>query len=160
MPAEETERFRPWVQMAVFCQNALKENTGNLSIIRVIERVTIPAQMVAQVAGQTQQPLTLPITLVVVLKSGFMKGSANIGIRQNTPSGKTLPPIEASALFEGDDRGIELVINMGLQVTEEGLYWFDVLVNSELFTRVPLRVLYQQIVVPGALGIQQGPPMG
>ncbi len=147
---EETERFRPWIQVAAFCQTALKETTGSLSIIRIIDRITIPALML------NTQP-TLPITLAVVIKSGFMRGSAKIGIRQNNPSGKTLPPIEASALFEGDDRGIELIINMGLQVTEEGLYWFDIFVNSELFTRVPLRVVSQHIAVPGT---PQAPPAG
>ncbi len=29
----------------------------------------------------------------------------------------------------------------------EGTYWFDVLINDQLLTRVPLRVMYQR--VPG-----------
>lgn len=35
-----------------------------------------------------------------------------------------------------------------LLVDEEGLYWFDIYMAEELVTRMPLRVLYQQIGTP------------
>jgi hypothetical protein len=63
----------PFVQMACFCEKVLNEQDGVLSIIRVIDRLIVstsglgaPEQMPA---GQMNFPL------VVILKSGFVKGS-------------------------------------------------------------------------------------
>lgn len=48
-------------------------------------------------------------------------------------------------LFEGDDdRGNALIAQMNFVANQEGLYWFDVHLNEELATRMPLRVAYQQ----------------
>ena len=70
---EEVERYRPWVQLAAFCQTAIQENNGTLSIIRMLDRITVPAQLASA------QAVTIPITMVVIFKSGFMRGSAKIG---------------------------------------------------------------------------------
>ena len=48
-------------------------------------------------------------------------------------------------LFEGEDRGANLILPTDFEVDEEGLYWFDILVDDRLMTRIPMRVLYQPI---------------
>ena len=141
--SDVTPRFRPWVQIASFCQIALKEGNQRLSLIRIVDRITIN--------GQTpeMQPTSIQTTLVVILKSDFMRGPATVGIRPVTPSGGELPVVETNVLFEGDDRGIQLIIPVAVTAQEQGLYWFEVLVDGEIFTRVPLRVMYQRIAVQG-----------
>ncbi len=140
---EEVEHFRPWVQIAAFCQTAIQEVNGSLSLIRIVDRFAV--------AGQTPEmpPTNVQLTLVVILKSGFMRSRATITIRPNTPLGTSLPSVELPALFEGDDRGVAVVMPMGMLVKDEGVYWFDVLVDNELFSRIPLRVMYQRIVIGG-----------
>ncbi|MBT9331305.1 DUF6941 family protein [Paracidobacterium acidisoli] len=137
---ETTETFRPFVQIAAFCQLALNEANGALSVVRVMDRIGI------QGIAPTMQPVPVQnLTLVIVLKSGFMRGSSTVKIIPRTPSGEDLPGNELSALFEGEDRGVGIVMPIGLIAKEEGLYWFDIQVDSVSVTQIPLRIVYQRI---------------
>lgn len=140
---DEGEHFRPYVQVAAFCHAAIQEANGPLSIIRLIDRY--------MVGGTTPDmpPTRLDLTLVVILKAGFMRGKSEVSIRPIMPSGKEQPTINATVLFEGEERGVQLIAQMGMLVQEEGLYWFDVSVNGDLATRIPLRVIYQRVQVGG-----------
>jgi hypothetical protein len=155
MSEEELRSPRPWVQLAAFCQVALTEGTGHLSVIRFIDR-----WVVAGVA-QEMQPTNIQLTMAVILKSDQMKGQYRLSLQFHTPSHQTTKGPEFPALFEGDDRGVQLVLPMGIVAAEQGLYWFDILIEEEVVTRVPLRVLYQRVhLPPGAgpvgLGTQSG----
>ena len=93
------ESYKPQLQIATFCQSALQEINGSLSIIRLIDRHMI------QGSQPEMLPTNIETTLVIVMKSGFMRGKAMIGVQCNTPSGKQLPMIQLPVLFEGEDRG-------------------------------------------------------
>ena len=134
------ESFRPYVQVAAICQTALQEPTGYLSIIRLIDRVPV--------AGVTEEMRPQPLNnlaLVIVLKSGSMKGQYKLNIIPVTPSGKRLAGPQSSVLFEGEERGVAAVIPCGLVAEEEGLYWFDVMLEQDVLTRIPLRLMYQKM---------------
>jgi len=46
--------------------------------------------------------------------------------------------------LEGDDdRGVNVRLLIQFTAEEEGIYWFDVLLDDEVVTRMPLRVVYQ-----------------
>lgn len=48
--------------------------------------------------------------------------------------------------FEGDnERGAAVMLNMGFVPQEQGLHWFDVILDDELITRIPLRVVFQRV---------------
>jgi hypothetical protein len=145
MADESRTSLRPFVQVAAICQSPLQEATGHLSLIRLMDRVPI-----AGITDEMQpQPLN-QLAIVVVLKSGEMKGKYNIKIVPVTPSGKRLAGPQLTALFEGEERGVAIVLPVALVAEEEGLYWFDVMLEQELLTRIPLRVMYQKM--------QQGTP--
>src|SRR5439155_20368003 len=123
---------------------------GVLSLIRVVDRF--------QIAGPTaeMQAVTLKFTIVVAFKAGFSRNSAVVNVKPVPPSNKDVPSIEASVLFEGEDRGVNLILNIpGFQISEQGLYWFDVSVDGVLFTRIPLRIMYQKVsgTMPGLPGL-------
>ena len=129
----------PYVQLAAFCQSTIDDKTGSLSVIRIIDR--------SRVVGETEQmqPSTVTLTLAIILKSGFMQQKSKVRIKPTTPSGIELPAIESNVLFEGQERGIRIVLPMTMLLPEEGLYWFDVTVDEQLMTRIPLRLMYQQV---------------
>lgn len=131
----------PYVQLATFCDMAIEDKTGALSIIRLIDRYTV--------SGQTaeMQPTPLNTTLAILLKAGFLRQKAKLRIQPTTPSGAALPPIELSVLFEGDDRGVQIVLPLQMVLAEDGLYWFDVSADSQPLTRIALRLLYQHVAV-------------
>jgi hypothetical protein len=143
--------IRPWVQIAAFCNIALQDTSGALSVIRIFDRYTV--------VGTTQEmsPTNIQMTLVIIFKSGAMVGSYTIGVKPITPTGLAMQVMEFPALFEGHERGVQVVLPMGMLVQEQGLYWFDVLVDNQLFTRIPLRVMYQRI--PEAFAASGTPPV-
>jgi hypothetical protein len=56
-----------------------------------------------------------------------------------------MPRNALNALFEGEDRGVNVVLDLNMTVEEEGLYWYDVDIDGTAITRIPFRVVYQRI---------------
>lgn len=140
--AEEIRAPRPWVQIATICHTALLETTGQLSVIRVTDRIAV--------AGLTQemQAQPLQLTFAILLRSGEMRGQYNVKIRVTSPQGQETMGQEIMFLFEGGDRGVQVILPLAMMATEAGTYWFDVLVEDDILTRIPLTVLYQRIQFP------------
>src|ERR1700687_2125116 len=99
--AEEIRAPRPWVQIATICHTALIENTGQMSVIRVTDRITI--------AGVTpeMQPQPLQLTIAILLKAGDMSGQYNVRIRCTSPQGQETLGQPIMFLLEGGDRGVQ-----------------------------------------------------
>lgn len=141
--SEQENVFRAFLQMAVFCERVLREADGVMSIIRVIDRFT------ANGATPEMPPQVIPFMVVISFKAGFIRGKQTIAIRPKSPTGKDLPAMEFPVLFEGDDdREIALAFPVQWVPPEEGLFWWDVYLNQELVTRMPLRVLYRRMALP------------
>lgn len=132
----------PYIQMATFCEKALQEADGVLSIIRAVDRIVVTAQG-SEVPSELPQG-NLQLTLVVALKSDDARGRHPVSLRIQQPSGVFLPERTFDAMFEGEERGVNLILQLQLEALE-GLYWFDVAINERVLTRVPLRVMYQRV---------------
>jgi hypothetical protein len=142
MPEQENV-FRAYLQLAVLCEKVLKEADGVMSVIRVIDRFTVNG------ATPEMPPQVLPFMIAIIFKAGFMRGKQTIAIRPKSPTGVDLPAMEFPILFEGDDdRGVGMVFPIQWVPPEEGLFWWDVYLNQELVTRMPLRVIYQRMGLP------------
>jgi len=140
---EQPEIFRPYLHVATFCEKVLQEGDGVNSIIRMIDRFTV------QGPSEEMQPVLLQFMLYISFKSGFMRGKQKVSIRPKSPRGEDLPSMDIPVLFEGDDdRGPAIVIPLGWTANEEGVFWWDLYVNDVLVTRMPLRVVYQQMRMP------------
>lgn len=138
----------PYVGIAVFCEKILREADGVMSLIRIVDRITF------QVPTPGTAPAAYPLVAVIMLKAGDAHGTYSIVLQTTGPSGQTLGTIEAPALFEGNDRGVAVALQFAFQPAEEGLHWFDVMVEGQRLTRIPLRAIYQRLSVTGA---GQGP---
>jgi hypothetical protein len=151
---DEIRAPRPWVSIAAFCQTAIIEaGTGNLSVIKIVDGLSL--------AGTTaeMQPTPIQVTMALILKSDEMTGQYTVKITVTSPTGTKTPGPNLPCYFEGRDRGVQSVFPIGLFVAEQGIYWFDIMLGEEMvLTRVPLRVMYQQVPspMPGMSG--QTPP--
>ncbi len=65
-------------------------------------------------------------------------------LRIQQPNGVSLPERSFDVMFEGEERGVNLILQLQMEGLE-GLYWFEISVNDCLLSRVPLRVIYQRI---------------
>jgi hypothetical protein len=137
----------PWLSLAALCEKVIEDKEGKLSLIGILDRITITAS--GGGAPDRMPPTNLQITAVVSLKSGFAKGKFAVGLRPVNPSGVQAPTLTMPILLEGDDRGANVILVVNAQVTEEGLYWFDVLLEQRVISRIPLRILYQRTSLGG-----------
>ena len=133
----------PYLGVAALCEKVLQDKDGVASLIRIVDRVTVTVS--GPEAPDEMPAVPLSYTAAIMLKSGIARGKYVVTLRGETPSGETMPQLSTPVLFEGDERGVNLFVNLNLQVKEEGLYWFDVLVEDAVMTRIPLRVMYQRV---------------
>lgn len=139
----------PHVQLATFCDMVVEDKSGALCVIRMIDRITV--------RGPTPeyQPAQISPTLAISLKADFMRQKARVRVQPVAPNNSEMGAFEMPVLFEGDERGVQIVLALQLNLPEEGLYWFNVFVDDQMVTRVPLRLIYQQVAsvaIPGPGG--------
>jgi len=135
----------PYVQAACFCDMALRDNTGVLSLIRITDTLTHTER--GPLPSEEMPPVPYKLTLVLMLKSGNARGRYDLKIIPELPSGETQDPFTVSVHFEGEERGHEVVANMPFIFTYEGLYWFNVYLGEEKLTAIPYRVKYSRMVI-------------
>lgn len=126
----------PHLIAALFCEKPLQEQDGVLSAIRIFDRVFIPK------LEQNEPPQQVfPLALLLMFKSGGYKGKAKVRVVPKAPSGVVRKDFEQEIeLPEQPNAGANLILNIAFAPREEGVYWFEILVNGELVTRTPLDV--------------------
>jgi hypothetical protein len=130
----------PYLQAALLCEKALQETDGVISLIRIVDRWTVsgPSEDMPQTAIQA--------TMVLMFKSGFHRGQGRLTITPTSPRDAPMPAIEVPVHFEGDeDRGVNVVLPMAFPVQESGVYWFDVALDGQTVSHIPLRVIYHRV---------------
>lgn len=134
----------PYISEALFCDTVIEGKDGVPSYIRVVDRITITGAQTAAREIATLPPLQL--TAVIGFKSGKARGSHQLSIQMERPSGLKGDKITLPIFFEeSEDRGARVIVRMGLPAGDEGLYWFDVKLDERFITRLPLRVIHQTI---------------
>jgi hypothetical protein len=128
----------PFVALAVLCERAIPEKDGVFTLIRIIDTYNLPF-------NEDAGPFTLPLTVMIGIRSGGAKGKMTLTLRGQTPNPKTImPEMKMPVVFDGKgETGINLPIQLNLNLATAGLYAFDVLLNNKLMTRIPLRVNFQ-----------------
>ena len=139
----------PYLNAALICEKVLQEKDEAISIIRgVVDRVTVTSA--ASSLPGNMQSISLNLNAFLSFRSGAAKGKNTIKWVMEEPSGVRGPEQLLPALFEGEDRGTNFILSLPLTVNQEGiLYWFDIFLEDQLLTRVPLRILYQHIWLQG-----------
>jgi len=140
----------PYLTAALICERVLIEKDDVLSPIRIIDRLI--NQTLTIIAGGAPtppepEPDPVTLTLFISLKSGKARGTHQVKIALEQPSGIKSRPQELPVLFEGEDKGANLILPFRIKPDPEGLYWFHILLDDELLTRIPLRVIHQRSII-------------
>jgi hypothetical protein len=130
----------PYVTMASLCERILIERDGTYSAIRIVDRV-IHTVRGTNPAGQ-MDPFPFQLQMLI-LKAGAAVGRATLEIQTRLPSGLTAEKSLSTIHFGGEERGPSVPVTLNLTLEYEGLYWFEVMVDGRLLTKVPLRVEYR-----------------
>lgn len=136
----------PFIQAAALCEQVIEDKAGVLSLIRIIDTIThTEARPDAPI---DMPPITYPMKMVIMLKSGRAHGRYELKIVPELPSGETKSTLTQSIQLEGEERGTNNIINMLFTFTMEGLYWFNIYLDDSLLTRIPMRIKYNRIITP------------
>lgn len=135
----------PFLSMAFFCDRVIEGKDNVLSAIRIVDRWMHVIQ--GSEAPKDMPPVAVNLSLLIGFKSGTARGSHTLLVQSEQPSGIKGAALSFPVLFEGEDRGMNLNLQMAFQAEVEGLYWFDVKIDDQLVTRIPLRVVYQRLSV-------------
>jgi hypothetical protein len=139
----------PYLKAALLCDEIIEGKDGVLSLIRVVDRLTVTA---AGAAPGAMPPVPHRLKLVIMLISGQARGTHTVTVMIETPDGIVHPPaFDGTVLLEGEDRGANVVVELDYEFKMEGVYWFRLVLDGGELTRVPFRVLYQRV----GPGIQQ-----
>lgn len=134
----------PFLSAALLCERVLVEQDGVASLIRIVDR-RLHTQ-VGPDAPDEMPAVSIDWSLVLLFKAGSARGRSEVLLQIEAPSGLRLgDPIRLPVLFEGEDRGVQLVAQLGLELSEEGLYWINVRLDGRPITRVPFRLVYQRL---------------
>jgi len=136
----------PYIQMAGLCEQVIEDKTGVLSLIRIIDTITHTEARPDAPIDMT--PVTYPMKMVLMLKSGRSRGRHEIKIVPELPSGESKSSFSQSIQMEGEERGANSIINLLFTFTMEGLYWFNIYLDDSLLTKIPMRIKYNRIITP------------
>lgn len=131
----------PYLKVAVFCENAIEGKDGVLSLIRVIDRITITAA--GPETPDAMPSIPLKLKLVLMLVSGKAHGTHEVELRIEKPDGSLDQIWTGTVFLEGEDRGANIIIDVGLESKAQGLHWFHVAFDGQLLTKLPFRLIYQ-----------------
>ena len=134
----------PYIQIAAFCERVLREADGVLSLIRVVDVITHTERRPD--APEEMPEIHYPLDLLISLKSGVARGRHEITIVPEQPSGETLQPITMSVNMEGEGKGVNIHSRIDIPYRFEGLYWFNVLFDGQVITRISLEVRYSRML--------------
>jgi len=139
----------PFVNVAIFCERAILDNEGVLTLVRLTDQITIRSSG-PQAPEELPAGTVVQTTLVIVLKPGEARGNQGLRIDIEEPTGQVRPGPEMSVPFAGGpSQGANIVLPMVLQVESAGLYWANVYIAGRVVTRVPLQITYQYLRAPG-----------
>ena len=123
----------PYLTAAIICERVLQEKDGVLSAIRIVDQIT--------------HTIVAPL---ITFKSGRARGRQTVQLAMEDPSGARKELFAHSLQFEGEHRGANWVIQANVMFSMEGLYWFEVILEDRLVTKMPVKLLYQLMSPGGA----------
>jgi hypothetical protein len=130
------DKPRPYVTAALICERIIQEKDESLSLVRIADRIQYRVEGVP--AGL--KPM-IGVQGLVSLKSGLVTGEHVIEIVSEKPDGNRKTVYTLPVKFLGKDHGANVILNISLGIDQDGLYWFDVIFDEEVLTRIPLLVM-------------------
>jgi hypothetical protein len=129
---------RPWIAVATICERALIENDKTASVVRIIDTITVEAD------SSEMPPGIAKVTLFVMFRGGPAIGTKRFTLTGLSPSGETIITESRDVQLLGEEHASILNIQLQTLVSEVGLYWFEIRLDGNLETRVPLRGRYRR----------------
>jgi hypothetical protein len=137
--SSEMDKPRPYVTAALLCERVLHEKDESVTLVRIVDRIQYRVETKGEGIPKDIKPI-VSIQGLVSLKSGPVTGDHVITIWVEKPNGERKQAFAFPVKFLGGDQGQNLLLNIGLGIDQDGLYWFDVFFDAEVLTRTPVMI--------------------
>jgi hypothetical protein len=149
----------PWLLVAAFCDRVLDDGEGNLSLDRLIGRLTLVPEDPSAPNVMPELSHTLTFVLTILTPPGRTSAPLVLGIRSPDGQLRVGPPINFK--FTTETPASTLVMPFQMTFHVEGLHLVEVVLDDKLITRIPLDVVYlpqKRSTNPPALESQEADP--
>ncbi len=131
---------RPYIVAALLCERILQEKDEVLSAIRIVDTffVTVPKGLAPEVKPAIQ------LTLLLAFKKRINDEAEKhlLTLKIKAPSGTVAEQPTVALNFKADEvSGANLLTTLQMGVHEFGTFQIDVIVDGEVLTVVPFRLL-------------------
>jgi hypothetical protein len=129
----------PFLAAAIFCEKILEEKDGTISAIRIANRI----QFTPKGPGISLEthPADINIMALISFRVNAMKGKHDFKFNSNSSILVEPLNLNAETLIDAVEGGVQnIMLDLSFSVKREGVIWFDVLLDEELITRMPLRI--------------------
>lgn len=129
----------PHLGVAAICEKVMREQDGVVSMIRMIDTFNIKGD------AKKLRPGVISFVIYVAFKSGEALGERTLELISYSPSGKKVKSEKQRVKFEGAEQGVGAIFRVTMTINETGVYWFQVKLNRQDVTKIPLRINYMRI---------------
>ena len=133
-------KTNPALAAALICEKVLVEKDEVVSAIRAVDHVTVPAGVRTPKKGDS---LVFGLTILLSFKAGDTSGGERkMELYLVSPSGKKARALQTDLHFASGkpEAGYNVRGDLVLKYEKEGLYWYEVYVEGEFITKMPLRI--------------------
>lgn len=131
------DKLHPYVSAALICEKVLQEKDESVTLIRLADRIQYNLEGPGLPSGA--KPM-IGVQGFVSLKSGPVTGGHTLSVIVENPIGQRREVWRSEVNLLGKDQGQNLILNISLGIDHDGLFWFDVLFDDEVLSRIPLTV--------------------
>ena len=129
----------PFVAMAVFCARLDRQPDGTVDVVGVVDGISLAADPGGDAFDEAAAPVVRLLGLVS-LRAGEARGRHTLSLRAHFPDGELGATLTRPIEFTDQAPGATIGFPFELEARETGTYWFDVVYDDRLLTRIPLVV--------------------
>ena len=134
----------PSLRIAALCEKVLEEKDGSLSLIRLIDRLSITAE--GTDVPKELPPGQFPVTAIMSWIHGL--GNYEARIHVDFPDADSLDSPTIPFYLDSLDKIQNVIIRLVLPIKRQGIYWFNFMLGDDVKSKLPLRVIYQRKQLP------------
>jgi len=135
----------PYLLMAVLCERAQQDQYGSFSVMNVLEQLVAGTD--SPDAPEKMPTFRFQGSLAISFASGKATGNHTLSVIPVEPSGSRLDAVSQVIQLKGEDHRATFVSNVSMDITDEGVYWFEVSLDRRVVTRIPLKIRYERSYV-------------
>jgi hypothetical protein len=131
--AEPSDRTGPWIAAALLCREVQQQPGGAVrDVLGIFQEIIVEIGDII--------PAREPAQLFISLLRGQAEGNHEITIDAHLPNGDKQIVGQIALYFDPQVIGNDVVAEIAVPTDQAGVIWFDILLDSQIVTRIAVRI--------------------